>query len=198
MPLTDLIYRCPFCGTATVKGKGVEAHCPGCERVYRQATTGDGLRVRGRDGSDLEIEVVALLDRTGSLGEDEDGTVLESSALASFAYSERPVRYRDSLIGFFEERGPSRPGQLRLDDRTVQFTEPSGELHQWSLLDLRAVQTASAAVQISPLAGGLVSFRILDDSPRRWEQTLKARLRSVWREEGRGEIIEFQPRIRTR
>ena len=196
MPLTDLIYRCPFCGTATVKGKGVEAHCPGCERVYQPATTGDGLRVRGPDGSDLEIEVGALLDRTGSLG--GDGTVLESSALASFAYSERPVRYRDALIGFFEERRPSRPGQLRLDDRTVQFTEGSGELHEWSLLDLRAVQTASAAVQISPLVGGLVSFRILDDSPRRWEEALKSRLRSVWRDEGRGEIFEFQPRIRTR
>lgn len=196
MSLTDLIYRCPFCGTDTMQGKGVEAHCPGCERVYELASRGDGLRVRGQDGSDLQIGVGALIDRMDSLG--KDGAVLESSVLAKFAYRERPVWYRDALIGFFEEWEPSRPGELRLDDRTVQFTESSGEVHQWSLLDLRAVQTASVAVQISALGGGLVSFRILNGSPRRWEEAFRARLRRVWRDAGKGEIFEFQPRIRTR
>ena len=196
MSLKDLIYRCAFCGTDTMQGKGEEAHCPGCERVYQLASRGDGLRVSGQDGSDLQIGVRALLDRMASLG--EDGAVLESSVLARFAYRERPVWYRDALIGFFEEWGPSRPGELRLDDRAVQFTEPSGEMHQWSLLDLRAVQTASAAVQISALGGELVSFRILNGSPRGWEKAFRARLRRVWRDRGKGEICEFQPRIRTR
>ncbi len=196
MSLRDLIYRCPFCGTDTMQGKGEEAHCPRCERVYQLASRGDGLRVSGQDGPDLQIGVGVLLNRMGSLG--KDGAVLESSVLTRFAYRERPVWYGDALIGFFEEWGPSRPGELRLDDRTVQFTEPSGELHRWSLLDLRAVQTASAAVQISAIGGELVSFRILNGSPRRWEKAFRERLRRAWRSRGKGEIVEFQPRIRTR
>lgn len=196
MSLRDLIYRCPFCGTDTMEGKGIEAHCPGCGRVYQLASRGDGFRVSGQDRPDLEIGVSALLNRMGSLG--RDGASLESSVLTRFSHRERPVWYRDALIGLFEEWGPSRPGELRLDDWTVQFTEPSGELHQWSLLELRAVQTASAAVQISVIGGELVSFRILNGSPRRWEKAFRERLRRVWRSRGKGEIVEFQPRIRAR
>ncbi len=196
MSLADLLYRCPFCGADTEGGTSAEVRCPACRRVYDSGVTGSGLRVRDPHGSDSNAGIGALVDRLGSL--EPDDSILESSAVARFALGERPVRYRSALIGFYEEQGDDRPGRLLLDGEALRFDEPSGETHRWALLDLRAVQTASAAVQIFPLGGVLVSFRLLDDSPRRWEEVLKARVRSVWRAEGRGEILEFQPRIRTK
>lgn len=65
----------------------------------------------------------------------------------------------------------------------------------WPLLQIRAVQTSSSSLQFSPLAGGLVQFRFLNDSPYRWESLLREGLRTVYKREGMGEIVEFQPRI---
>ena len=196
MSLRDLIHRCPSCGESTLQRDAEGVDCTGCRRVYRQADDGDGFRVTDQDGEHIELGVGDLVDQMSGLG--EDSGLLHASAIARFAFAEQPVRYRGALIGFFEERGRDVAGKLDLDDETLRFREEDGELHEWGLLDLRAVQTASAAVQISPLEGGLVSFRVLEDSPRRWEETLKARLRKRWRAAGRGEILEFQPRIRAR
>ena len=195
MPLADLIHRCLFCGADTVQGKDGGAHCRGCERIYRSPASGDGFVVQVPNGPDLQLATGDLIDQLRSL--ETHAAPLESLAVARFSRLERPVRYRGAIVGFYEERGPDRPGRLKLDDRSVQFAEESGEQNRWPLTDLRAVQTASGSIQMSPLEGDLVSFRILDGSPRRWEEVLKGRLRDVWRLEGRGEIIEFQPRIRT-
>ncbi len=194
MPLADLIHCCLFCGAETVREKDGGAHCRGCERIYRSLTGGDGFVIHTPNGLDLELATGDLIDQLNSM--DTHSGPLESSAVARFARLERPVRYRGAIMGFYEERGPDRPGRLRLDDQGVLFTEKSGEQNHWPLTDLRAVQTSSGSIQISPLEGGLVSFRILEASPHRWEEVLKARLRDLWRLEGRGEIIEFQPRIR--
>ena len=69
---------------------------------------------------------------------------------------------------------------------------------EWPLLDIRALQGSSSSLQISPLEGGVVTFRFEEESSRRWEELLKAGLRRMWSEAGRGEIAEFQPRIRVR
>lgn len=73
-----------------------------------------------------------------------------------------------------------------------------GLLEEWPLLDIRAVQTSSSSLQISPQGGGVVQFRFQGDSPRRWEDLLRRTLREAYRRAGRGEILEFQPRIVTR
>jgi len=67
----------------------------------------------------------------------------------------------------------------------------------WSLLEIRAVQTSSSSLQFSPRGGGLVELRFPYDSPLRWETLLRGALRRAYRREGRGEIVEFQPRIVT-
>jgi hypothetical protein len=89
-------------------------------------------------------------------------------------------------------------GTLALDGTELSFREDGGGRHGWRLADLRALQGSSSEVQVSPASGGLVAFRLAEDSPRRWEEALKAGLRAVWRHQGRGEIVEFQPRIRGR
>lgn len=120
----------------------------------------------------------------------------EASATMRMATRETPVREAGALIGFFEALGPRCKGRLRLDAETVVFSEEKGIEHRWSLLELRALQSSSSSVQISPRTGGVVTFRFATDSPRRWEEFLRRALREAWAGAGRGEIREFQPRIR--
>jgi hypothetical protein len=87
---------------------------------------------------------------------------------------------------------------LALTEGGLAFRDDSGAFEEWPVSDLRALQGSSSELQISPASGGIVAFRLASDSPRRWEERLKGLLRAHWEREGRGEIIEFQPRIRGR
>ncbi len=169
--------------------------CEGCGRTYDRGEDGDGIRVAEPGGREATASYREIVERIATIP-GESGTI-STRAAVRFSDTERPVRYRSQLIGFFEERGPNHSGRLVLDGVRLRFEPDEGASHEWALRDLRAVQTASSAIQISPQGGTLVSFRLLRDSPRRWEKLLKERLRRVWRSEDRGEIIEFQPRIRS-
>lgn len=111
---------------------------------------------------------------------------------------EGPVRHSGEVVGFAEELGDPREGVLELTSRALNLwgeAEGVSPVDQWALADIRAVQTTSSALQISPITGGVILFRFQDDSPRRWEDLLHRRLRERFRADGRGEILEFQPRI---
>lgn len=110
-------------------------------------------------------------------------------------------------IGFLnriEIFGEETPGTLTLvaDGFVV---EEGGEGHPtpgrqaggdwWGLETLTAVQTSSKSLQIKRRGAPLVSFRFLDDSVYLWEQLIRAALRDFYARTGRGEILEFQPRI---
>lgn len=205
MSFVDLLYRCPICGADGMEEHGSRgARCDACERVFEHVPEIDGVHMVDANGSQHTLdlaEMIANVSERDTSGEDAGtgiGEGPEASVVTRFARNEKPVRYRDALLGFVERRGSPRAGTLRLAGDTLEFTETAGRRHVWPLLDLRAVQTASSALQISPLRGGVVTFAMVDDSPRRWEDLLRDRLKSAWRSAERGEIIEFQPRIRTR
>ena len=65
-------------------------------------------------------------------------------------------------------------------------------------MDLRAVQASSSSLQVYTLAQELVHFRFLEDSAFRWDCLLQETLRAAYRAAGKGEIVEFQPRITVR
>jgi hypothetical protein len=175
------------------------AGCRACARVYEHIPERGRIRVEGQDGSVLELDLDELVAGTARADVGEVvAPVLTVEAVARVAREEEAVTYRRSLIGFVESRGPALSGRLSLHGDRIDFKPDAGPLRTWALLDVRAVQAASASVQISPLEGGVVTFRILGDSPRRWEELVRTRIRDAWRAAGRGEIIEFQPRIRTR
>ncbi len=205
MALKDFLYRCPYCGRDPLEGVGDEARCGSCRRRYRRGTEPRGIQVIEDDGESEEVSARHLGDRIRELDGDLEaeggsggGVILEADVTAQVAEVEEPIRYRGALLGFVERAGPELSGTLRVTGRELQFVPDDGAARQWSLLDVRALQTASASVQISSVEGGVVTFAFSGDSPKRWEETLKRLLRRSWREEGRGEIFEFQPRIRAR
>ncbi|MGW8268549.1 MAG: lysophospholipid acyltransferase family protein, partial [Longimicrobiales bacterium] len=117
---------------------------------------------------------------------------------------ERPVRFKGEVVGFVEHLGEGREGILELgEEALLLWVQESGSPRElpeepsvrWELLEIRAVQTSSSAVQIALRSGGLVHFSFPEDSPYRWEGLLQEALRQAFRREGLGEIREFQPRI---
>jgi hypothetical protein len=114
------------------------------------------------------------------------------------ASRELPVWYHGSLQGFAEKLNEPVEGTLRLTEEELSLSAPGAGMERWPLLTLGAIQTSSSSLQISPKEGGVVQFRFEDDSPKRWEDLLRLAVRRAYRRQGRGEIIEFQPRIRSR
>lgn len=189
MSLADLVLECRTCGGESLVAVERTATCTDCGTRYDYDPDEDSLVASqgGEEGRNLP--------ERPSLASSRPGTQ-EAKATARFAVEEIPVRYHDGLLGFVEQRGPHLPGTLRLHRDRIEFAEDAGTIHTWTLLDVRAVQTASSSVQISPLGGGVVTFALADGSPRRWEGLLRDAVAAAWKAAGRGTVVEFQPRIR--
>jgi hypothetical protein len=209
MALKDLLYLCPFCGEDPTTAAGPHVRCPSCGRTFGPAGAGARIRVReGGTGATAEVTSATLTRGIEALGgasrraRRPDGSLFHQARVRiRVARQEAPVRFRDQLLGFYERFGPGSAGTLSLDGSTLRF-EPDaageGSALAWALEELRALQTSSSSVQISPGEGGVVLFRFPYDSPRRWDDLLRRALQECWHRLGRGEIFEFQPRIRVR
>jgi hypothetical protein len=68
----------------------------------------------------------------------------------------------------------------------------------WHFHAITVVQPSSATLQIGARGLPLASLQVPGGSIRLWEELLCGALRSYYQKEGRGEIVEFQPRIMTR
>ncbi len=219
MPLLYLLYRCPRCGHDPRKGSGDEARCPACGTRFARGGKGGRLRVREKEGSGWEVpshRLSAAVDawNEGAVGEEDGGVGAGSGRITRRARVEvqqaarrGPCCFGGELLGFVESLGAPREGVLAISSRGAQplarreqgdSVMPRTVPGRWALLDIRAVQTSSSSLQISPKGGGVVQFRFQGDSPRRWEDLLRRALREAYRKAGRGEILEFQPRIVTR
>jgi len=205
MPLRALLYRCPRCGRDPVEGRKDRVRCPGCGCAFVRA--GERGRIRVRDPEEKPKEMLAsrLLEaielQGGPLPAARDGSGgIDYSAEVRVrrADGERPLRHRGEVLGFVESFGSSEPGRLRVTEEALELLGEGTTRARWNLLDLRAVQASSSSVQIYTAARELVQFRFVRDSALRWEQLLHVVLREAYREAGRGEIHEFQPRISTR
>jgi len=209
--LKDLLYRCPECGYDPLRGKGDEAWCRGCARRYHRAASGARIRIVEGGGGGHGTEVLrplsaltrAIEERGGPLpaARSSDGSIYYGAEVrVRRSVEEEALRYRQELFGFFERLEEGRPGFLELQGGALLLREgEGGELRRmWELMDLRAVQSSSSSLQIFTVAEDLFHFRFADDSPVRWEALLHAVLRERYECEGRGSILEFQPRITVR
>lgn len=210
MALHHLLYRCPFCGTDPLRGERDAAACSSCGRRFTRVRKGGVIRVEG-EGAAEDHPISALAERIHALGgpltaadDGAGGLAYSAEVVLREAAEEEPVRFRGQVLGFVEQLSGGVPGTLSLDVDTLVFraapdgsTASNPEERRWGLLDVRAVQSASSSVQISPARGGVVQFKFAEDSPVRWEALLKEALQRAYRQAGLGTIREFQPRIVT-
>lgn len=205
MGLKTLLYRCPLCGQDPVEGRKDEVRCPACGTRFERGDARSSIRVERKEGTPKSVPARRLADAIDEKGgpllaarDGEGGIRYEADVVVRRAVEERPLRYGGALLGFIERLEGGTPGVLRVDDVTLELAEEGRLRSRWSLMDLRAVQTSSSSVQIRAATGEVVDFRFVEDSPRRWEGLLHELLRRSYRRAGRGEIVEFQPRISVR
>jgi hypothetical protein len=110
---------------------------------------------------------------------------------------QEPIWNTGEFLGCVERFGPREPGSLRLDDQRLQFDRPGRPPYVWRLEVITAVQPSSTALQIKAKGQPVAAFRFVESSVRVWEAWIQEAVRRRYRSLGRGEITEFQPRIRT-
>ncbi|MDH3222671.1 MAG: hypothetical protein OEO23_03065 [Gemmatimonadota bacterium] len=204
MALADLLYRCPRCGFDPMDGEGDDASCPACSTRYSRGR-GDRLLVERRpDGVTAEVPVATLVDLIEANGgplsraERPDGSIdYRADVLASWRVGEEPVHHRGALRGFSESMGEAVQAVLKVDRDGVTLSAPGQPEARMAFLEIRALQTSSSSLQLSLPGDRLVQFKFLSDSPRRWEDLLRQLLRAAYRRAGKGNVVEFQPRIVT-
>lgn len=204
MALHHLLYRCPECGHDPLGGEGDRAQCTACSRVYERRRQGGTIHVTPPGGDEREVPIGELVQKIEERGgpvpaaSGPDGRIAYATrATAREADLESPVRFRGKVLGFVEQLGEGAVGQLSIDEEALRFAPDAANADPkaWPLLGIRAVQSSSSSIQISPLEGGVILFRFESDSPVRWESLVKHTLQRAYDREGRGKIREFQPRI---
>ena len=214
MAIRDLLWACPLCGTVggIVRADKGE-RCRACAAVFRRVE-GARIEVRRADGrteTRSATEWSALLPAeppttTAAAGAREvdpgegqgRAPARRDRVLARFAMGGVAIRHAGRFIGTMERFGPERPGELVLGEESIGLRLDEGERHDWRLDDIAALQASSRTVQLRPRGQDIVSYAFPESSARLWEESIAAALRRRWRESGRGEIVEFQPRIVTR
>jgi hypothetical protein len=203
-----------------MEGRRDRATCPACGLEVVRADGPPGtLSVRTREGVSRPVHATVLAARIDALGgalaraTGPDGCLAHAAdVLVRTAGSEVPVRLDRRLLGFAERFGRGSPGRLELTPEVLRLVPggprsgagagpPPASVRQWPLESLRALQTSSSAVQVTTdtPAGqgtGVVLFRFVEDSPRRWDELLRHAISRRWEALGLGQVIEFQPRIR--
>lgn len=195
MAIRDLLWACPACGEPNglvPAGRG-EA-CRKC-----------GARVRRGPAATIIVEAPgqpsvarpawAWCDALPQL--DANGPInLRGSAILREAEDAWPLKEGSRLLGFVERFGEKIQGTVTLDAQAVRFApDDGGPERVWPLLDVTAVQPASSALQLKVAGQHVVTLRFIDSSVRLWEQRIQEGLRRAFRAAGRGDIVEFQPRV---
>lgn len=196
MAIRDLLWACPACGEheGLVAARRGEA-CRKC-----------GARVRRGRGATIVVEAPGrppvarpAWEWADALAAPQDHGGAQAHAILREADAALPVREGTELLGFVERFGPKIPGTVGLRDDAVTFRPDGGGAERtWPLLDVTAVQPASSTLQLKVRAQPVVTLRFTNGSVRLWEHRIQQRLRAAWRAAGRGEIVEFQPRVTTR
>lgn len=203
MALTDLLWACPRCGERRGwEGSGRKARCSGCGTRF-EAGRGGVIVADGPGGREAAsaAEWDARLPDVVAPDSDDAAAPGAARARVELRRAERleTVRYAGAYVGRFERFGKPIGGELVLTrDRLLFEADEPANSREWGLGDLHAVQGSSGTLQLRAAREPVLSFRFADDSCRFWEALVSEALQRLYEREGRGEIVEFQPRISTR
>lgn len=205
MAIRDLLWACPLCRTQdALRPGGRDEVCASCGARLRRArgaeieVTPVGGRPIQRHAAEWAAELPPVRLPDEEQGSPGDAEYRRSPAVARFVVRLEPVRAGGRYLGRVERFGPPVDGTLVLTARALTFTPVGGEPHVWPLEAIAAVQPSSGALQVRVRKGPVVLFRFGEASVRLWEETIQAALRRHYHVTGRGEIVEFQPRVSLR
>lgn len=203
MAIRDLLWACPLCGAeGGIRPVGKREACRACGARFRrgrgsnivaEAANGTSRTLPAAEWADMLPpieEFAARLEPSGA-----DGALYRTRVRARTATGESVIRLDSVYLNRIEQFGPPREGVLALLADRLRLDPDDGEAEEWAFDELTAVQPSSSTLQIKARRRPVVSFRFPEDSARFWEEILCATLRRYYREAGRGEIVEFQPRI---
>jgi len=206
MAIRDLLWACPLCGLeGGLRRTGRWEACRGCGARFRRGR-GASIIAQAADGTTRIHAAAEWADRLPGIEEymsrleprTPDGVLRQSRVRARVAVGESVIRLGSTYLNRIERFGPPRDGVLALCADRLRFTPDAGEAEEWIFDEVTAVQPSSSTLQVKARRRPVVSFRFPEDSARFWEELLCAVIRRHYRATGRGEIIEFQPRIVTR
>ncbi len=201
MALVDFVYRCPECGHDPMSGEDDWARCSAChvrvERARRdlvvKSARGDVLRRATAKAVGDAVER-----HGGPWGRGAEAfraRGYEAAAMVSWRMDEEAIRRGGRLVGFAERMGPATPGSIRVNPSRVEIRD--GTARGWEHLEIRSMQATSSSLQLSFPGDRLAQLAFVADSPRRWETLMRGLIAEAHRRAGRGEVLEFQPRIVT-
>lgn len=196
MAIRDLLWVCPLCHTTGgLRPVRRADRCANCATLFRRGKGAEIVAVQP-SGAVTRLPAREWLERIPPVDPADQPTELgpERVFLRTVVRME-PVHQNTELIGWFERFGPKRPGTLHLLTDRLRFDGEGGAV-EWPLDRLTAVQPTSSALQIKARNTQVAAFRFIDGSLRLWDTGIQEAVRRTWRNAGRGEILEFLPRIR--
>lgn len=203
MAIPDLLWACPECGED--RGLSPESRhyrCRRCGTVYRRGE-GAAIEAQHPDGTRTvrqPAEWMRLVPTPESIVSQHvnDAELIRSAKVdARWVTGTDSVHGEDGFLNYIEVWGQETSGTLRLWPERLVFAADGDDPVAWALASLRAVQASSSSLQVNGQEAPLVSFHFQDDSILLWEELLHAALRDLYARTGKGEIVEFQPRIVT-
>jgi hypothetical protein len=200
MAIRDLLWGCPLCGTeGRLRDRGSVTVCKACGARLRRGA-GAAIIAATPDGREREESPAAMVDRLPPPVQPAAEETLGPER-ATLRIAEQPVAFRPGgvFVGWGERFSPRRAGTAALTPESLVFQEEGGGApHEWRLDAFTAVQPTSSALQIKTRDDPVAYLDFFESSVRRWEFWIQHRLRTLYRDGGKGEIVEFQPRISTR
>lgn len=222
MAIRDLLWACPVCSSfAGIRPQRKDETCAECGTVYRR---GHGANIEAwppdresvvrrpidwverlppiplatYEAADGKQMITTKVELEFDAPPGENAFVRRDHAIVRVAEGEDDIRKGQEFLGRMERLGEKRPGMLVLETTQVCFLDDDGSTRSWALDDLTGIQPSSSTLQLKTRGQPVVSIRFPQGSVRLWEELIQTILRHRYKEQGRGEIIEFQPRITTR
>lgn len=202
MPIHDLLYRCPLCDAETTTFISNQTSCLGCKTIFSNSTDSQILVQPQREPAYLTsahmltLSMEKLLKARFDRLSNPDQSLLRSEAIMAIASEYQPVYSKKELMGYTEVIRGGTAGHLILS-KSLDFVGEKGVLHHWNFDQIKSLQISSDAIQLYMQEKGLHQFKLIENSPKLWEDNLKLAISRYYLKQNL-EIFSYQPVIKTR